>query len=523
MRSRFLILPVALLTACSFAQLPAPTATTLFLPTETHIPPKPSPTSQPDYEPVFERTECFTIDLRDSLPNSGYDLECGYLIVPEDRSLTEGRQVKMPVVIFHSQNPKPDPVIYLAPGGGFNMMPIVGFYMQRFGSAILCNRDFIVYNQRGAPLGEPELDCPGYGNLLYNLAQNNDLSREERMTKKITFLGNCHANLVEQGANLEMYSSTTNAADASDLRIALGYDKANYFGSSYGTNLGLALIRDHPEGVRSIILDSVQPPQVAVNSERAPNAYKAFVKLFESCADDDYCKQTYPELEKTFYQVINDLNANPTTTTAPGFEVTYNGGVFSEAIYAMLVSGQANSAPRAIYAATKGNLKYIDPYIPDIMNAISPSELDTISAGVFYSLTCREEVPFDSYENALEMAEDLPPAIADHYLFLFAQWQFNLCEVWEIEPGDPIVNEAVVSDIPALIFAGQFDPITPSVYGHLTAETLSTSFFYEFPNLGHGVMDADRCALEIGLQFLDDPLIEPDASCIDDLSGQDFK
>ena len=32
----------------------------------------------------------------------------------------------------------------------------------------------------------------------------------------------------------------------------------------------------------------------------------------------------------------------------------------------------------------------------------------------------------------------------------------------EIEPGDPLVNEPVVSDVPALILAGQFDPITPS-------------------------------------------------------------
>jgi pimeloyl-ACP methyl ester carboxylesterase len=483
------------------------------------------PATQSGYEPVFEPAQCFTTDLRGSLPAAGYDLACGHLIVPEDRSQPSGKQVELPVVVFHTQNPdpRPDPVFYLAGGGGFNMMPLLPFYLQLFGDAILRDRDLVVYNQRGAPLTEPALPCPRYGQLLYDLARNSNLSREEQMTRKIAFLGDCHDDLIEKEINLEMYTSTANAADANDLRIALGYEQANYYGTSYGTTLGLALLRDHPQGVRSIILDSVQPPQIASNSERAPNAYRAFAKLFAACAADDYCRQTYADLETTFYEVIDHLNANPASTTAPGWQVSYRGGVFSEAIYSMLHLGQAHSAPRAIHRAGAGDFRDIEPYIPDILNAVSPSELDIMSAGVFYSLACREEVPFDSYENALALAADLPPAIADHYLLHFAFWQFRLCESWAIEPDDPVVNEPVSSDVPALVLAGQFDPITPSEWGQLAAQTLSNSFFYEFPNLGHGVMDSDRCALEIGLRFLDEPTTKPDVSCLDDLSGPDFE
>jgi pimeloyl-ACP methyl ester carboxylesterase len=532
MRICFLVLGIVLLVACSPTQLSTPTAAaTPFSPTEppaptataTFLPPTEAP--QPVQGPVFEPAGCFSADLSTSMSGGGYDLACGYLVVPEDRSQPEGRQVKLPVMVFHTQNPnpEPDPVIYLAGGGGLNMMPLLPFYMQLFGDAILHNRDFIVYNQRGAPLSEPALPCPGYGSLLYDLARDSDLSKEKIMEHKIAFLRNCYDDLIEQGINLEMYDTTANAADANDLRIALGYEQANYYGTSYGTSLGLALIRDHPEGVRSIILDSVQPPQKAPNNERGLNAYQAFGKLFAACAADDYCNQTYPELEATFYRVIDDLNANPATSTAPGWEVSCDGGIFSEAIYGMLIIAQVDSAPRAIYAAAEGDLSYIDPYIPDILNAISPSELDAVSGGVFYSLICRERAPLGSYQDALALTADLPLSIADHYLFNFGLWQSNLCAAWEIEPNDPTMREAVVSDVPALVFAGQFDPITLPEWGQLAAETLNNSFFYEFPNMGHGVMDSNRCALEIGLQFLDDPATEPDVSCIDDLSGPDFK
>jgi len=70
------------------------------------------------------------------------------------------------------------------------------------------------------------------------------------------------------------------------------------------------------------------------------------------------------------------------------------------------------------------------------------------------------------------------------------------------------------SDIPALIFAGYYDPITSPEWARRAAKTLSSSNLYEFANMAHGVMRSDECALNIGLQFLDDPTAEPDATCM---------
>jgi pimeloyl-ACP methyl ester carboxylesterase len=83
-------------------------------------------------------------------------------------------------------------------------------------------------------------------------------------------------------------------------------------------------------------------------------------------------------------------------------------------------------------------------------------------------------------------------------------------------------NTAVTSEIPSLILAGQYDPVTPPEWGQLAAETLSNHFYYEFPGLGHGVMRSDACGLEIGLQFLADPTHEPDASCLETYTGPEF-
>ena len=107
------------------------------------------------------------------------------------------------------------------------------------------------------------------------------IDRQEREAQQAAFFADCYSNLTAQGIKLEMYDSVTSAADANDLRIALGYDQVNYYGSSYGTLLGLLVMRDHPQGARSVVLDSVFPPEASYLNEYGINAYQTFQRLFE--------------------------------------------------------------------------------------------------------------------------------------------------------------------------------------------------------------------------------------------------
>ena len=103
------------------------------------------------------------------------------------------------------------------------------------------------------------------------------------------------------------YNSVTNAADAEDLRRALNYQGVNYYGTSYGTRLAHTLIRYYPENIRSVILDTVFPPQVAYPNEAIVSFSGAHERVFQRCADDEVCRDKYPNLEETFYHVVEDL------------------------------------------------------------------------------------------------------------------------------------------------------------------------------------------------------------------------
>ena len=472
--------------------------------------PLPVPTEAALPVPEFEPADC-------RFPTTARSVECGYLTVPEDRSNPDGPTVSLHVAVFRSTSPEPepDPVIYLMGGGGGNALGAADYYLATVGNRIRESRDFIMYNQRGTHYNQPFLTCPGEA-AFQRALDAQEISREQADAQELAFVLDCRDKLLDQGVNLAMYNSVTNAADARDLQIALGYDQVNYYGTSYGTRLALTLMRYHPEGIRSVILDSVFPPQVAYPSEVITSMVDSVNRLLEACSLDASCSSQYPDLGETFYRTIDKLEADPASISIAGQDVVVDDQVFLDAIYMALHSASAlPDLPRAIDAASRGRFGPLKGAIEGLFHYS-----ENVATGVYYSSLCRDEVLFDSNEHALEVVARYPPQWADYFdLSSF----FTTCEAWGAGEADPVENEPVVSEIPALVFAGYFDPITTPEWCRRAAETLGNSYTYEFPNMAHGVMRSDDCALGIGLAFLDDPWSEPDTSCLDGLAGPVFR
>ena len=136
------------------------------------------------------------------------------------------------------------------------------------------------------------------------------------------------------------------------------------------------------------------------------------------------------------------------------------------------------------------------------------------------SVQCSEEIAFTSFEE-IAAAGEAYPVIVD---FLVGPRVTEVCEKWlggELDVN-PVEDEPVISDIPTLVLAGEYDPVTRPEWGRMVSEDLSNSFFYEFPGIGHGASFGVDCSTNIALEFLDDPLQEPDSTCIADMTGPKF-
>lgn len=171
--------------------------------------------------------------------------------------------------------------------------------------------------------------------------------------------------LAAEGIDLKQYNTLTNAADLEDLRLALGYEQWNLLGSSYGTRLALTAMREYPQGIRSVVLDSTRPLQI--NESQTPaDAERAFQTLFRGCAADPTCNAAYPDLERVFYDLVEQLNTKPVTLpgidpfTGRTYDVLINGDTMISTLFQAMYSTEIIPLlPRAIYdAARKGSSIY---------------------------------------------------------------------------------------------------------------------------------------------------------------------
>jgi pimeloyl-ACP methyl ester carboxylesterase len=504
-----ILITVLLLTGCASPAIvaPTPTATT---------PPTVAPTATP-LPARFETAKC----MFDTSALSG-KIDCGYLTVPEDRAQPGGRMIQLAVAILRSSSahPAPDPLVYLAGGAGGSMLNTAGMVsLQAIFGGILASRDVIVFDQRGTGNSSPSLNCPEVEVETYqDLTQT--LSQTDLQQNYLQAVRACHDRLVAQGINFAAYTSAASAADVNDLRRSLGYAQWNLYGISYGTRLALTIMRDFPQGVRSVMLDSVYPPQVDGPAGQASNAERAFNLLFQSCAADAGCNAAYPDLKTVFYATVAQLDAKPMAISMvrpngqQSYTILVNGNVLINLLFNLLYDTPALPyLPQFIYSLHAG--QWVSGFQAAASNIFFAD--DYISEGVNFSLLCGEDIPFTSQQ---AVATANAPVLPRLQQALDRQSFFAACSVWSVKPAAAIENQPVVSAIPTLVLAGDNDPVTPPAWSKAAANTLSHSYYFEFPWVGHGILGAGvwgSCSKSMAAAFLADPNAAPDSTCMSDL------
>lgn len=457
--------------------------------------------------------------------NEGHDVVCGFVTVPQDRTNLDSTPIQIAVAIFKAtgENPAPTPLIYLDGGPGGNTL----FTIPRYGYNIFVqphvgNRDVIMFDQRGIGFSQPSLNCPEFETLFYTTIdqpppENNDLY--------LATLEVCRQRLLASGIDLSAYNSVENAADVDAIRDALGYAQMDLWGISYGSYLAQYIMRQFPETTRSVILDAVLPVS-AEAIELMPTHYeRALALLFEGCAADEGCNAAYPNLEAAFYTVVDRLDANPIvvtnvtdSTSGITHDVYVDGTVWLAMFFGQLYSTNVIPLlPQRIYTVFENdNERESMDIFRDILQFLNSPAAS--SEGMGTSVWCNDIMPFNSPADFEQNVAALTaPQLAAYYAHptqgTFSNYM-QTCAAWLEADEPPEANLPVVSDIPTLIFSGEFDPITPPIWGEAVHASLENSYAYTFVGHGHGVSVTGFCPTNMMQAFLDAPQTAPDASCL---------
>ena len=452
---------------------------------------------------------------------------CGTVTVPEDRSEPDGGTVVLAVAMFPptSGNELQTPFVYLEGGPGGEILEAIPFAYPALIEPLNDDRIVVVFDQRGTGFTEPSLACPEINQLAFELLDN-ILETEELTRRRLDALAPCQARWADSGIDLSHYNSAASASDVDDIRRALDYPEWDLYGVSYGTRLALTVMRDHPEGIRSVVLDSTYPPEVDGVASIPGTADRALNELYVACAGEPACHDPYGDIEELLFAVIDSLNETPANIsvtdlfTGTRHEAVLDGDtVLDLGLPEPLLRGSADRNPgdagrSARRIVSQGRAAHFacgrQPGVlcdwPELLCSVPRG------SGVFGSRRSRHGRWWSSLTSPHWSREHSP----------------NLCTpssfVKRGAPGSGNLSRRIPCSarIPTLVTAGQFDPITPPSFGRAVADRLENAYFVEYRGVGHGVAAIAGCPLSVTLAFLADPTVEPDTSCADSMSPARF-
>lgn len=452
---------------------------------------------------------------------------CGVLETLEDPLNADSELIEIAFVILFSNasNPRPDPLIYLEGGpGGSAILGIDDWVESEFREEF----DIILVDQRGTGYSAPSLSCLAY--VDYDDYEYDD-----------EYYAACIDELQALNLDFAAYHTVNNATDIAYLIEALqeefDYGQANLLGISYGTRLGLALMRDWPELIRAAVLDSVYPPEADAYGDDVRNTGDALSALIVACQAVPDCDAAFPNLEDDLLELIDALYANPVPIEDEDYgEYDYTGyDLVLDLFYAQYGIDFVRGMPAAIYYGLNGDIEtlqellyegppgFIEEY-PDYYSIYSTREREAYfeaydllydADGMFQLLECQEEI---AYSNASPNRLPMPRiAFSDVLLADLESGLFDsieACDIWVYELAPEAETRPVQSDVPALLLSGSLDPITPPRWAEAASRSLSNGYFVEVPFAAHAVIEAGDCPMQIVFEFLDDPSRPPDTSCV---------
>lgn len=437
----------------------------------------------------------------------GRNASCAALSVPERHDRPSARRLKLHVIRLHGTGKKRDPVVYLHGGPGGNVGWVVSALGAQFAAAA-GGRDVVFLDQRGSGLSSP-LTCrttlTPERRLALQLEDDATFIREELADNLA-----CRDQVARSGADLNAYTSAQIAADLEALRLALGATQLNLYGLSYGTRVAQEMLRRYPASVRSVVLDGPLPAGEGREPELGALFTRAAQAAFDLCERDAGCRETYPNAAARFSETLGRLDREQAKVAVlhpalGSLEVPLSSGGMLDLLFSALYAGES-------------------PLIlPNRVNPVYQGRYDELAA------LLAAQVSFETRNAARDLIDcaDSPAirqtAEGTNRWPEVARWSarqgevsLKTCQALGLKP-DPLLARPVTSATPALILAGELDPITPPAYGRILVPRLKNSALVVFPRGGHGQAwtgPVEECAFGLMRSFWEKPGAKLDTACV---------
>jgi len=311
---------------------------------------------------------------------------------------------------------------------------------------------------------------------------------------------------------LPYYSTAAAADDLDDVRAALGIDRLDVNGQSYGTFFAQVYALRHPERVSSLVLDGVLP--LDVDPWERPTKTQPLASMAQVCRDSATCAG----------DPVRDWTALVERVRRHGGPVTVDDLENLQRLFSSPGIGrELIAATRAALDSDHAPLRRLLDQAQAFRDAVPSGEplepLPELSPAQGFAITCNDDpMPFDraaapeerraqfeAARAALPAGSYAPFTVEEATSERFDLSWARLCIDWPT-PGaavPPPPADADYPDVPTLVVSGSLDSATTPGEGQRVAERFPRSRHVVIPFGDHSVgLYGPPCAGEIVTRFV---------------------
>jgi pimeloyl-ACP methyl ester carboxylesterase len=440
-------------------------------------------------------------------PEMPKDFLCGQYEVFENRAAKAGRKIKLNLMVLPalSDTPAPDPIFYLAGGPGAGATT---YARASFITRLHRTRDVVLLDQRGTGQSNP-LVCKFRGADGRMQSYFADATTPEAVRA-------CRAEL-ERTADLRLYTTPIAMADLDEVREALGYDRVNLYGGSYGSTTALAYLHFYPQHVRTVTVTGVAPLDLRLPLSFGRGVAHALERLFADCDADSQCHAAFPDSRKEFAAVVERLDKGPVTfdtlnpSTGQKERVTMTRNGFAENVRLMLYHPNVMAAlPLLIHQVYQQDYARFGAVAYQVFRATD----SLIARGMQLSVVCADDVPFIT-------EGDIKQQLAGtFYGETAARIYQKACAEWPRGEVPAKFTGPIKSDVPVLMLSGELDPVTPPELAAPLLRNLPNGRQVVMHNATHNSYD---CAEALARDFIERGSLQGlDTSCVEQIKRLPF-
>jgi pimeloyl-ACP methyl ester carboxylesterase len=412
---------------------------------------------------------------------------CAWITVPVDYAKPDGATTRLRAVVHPAEGGKAKRSILVNPGGpGGSAVDFASTMSSAFGTDVRKMYDIVGVDPRGVAESTPLTCLPDkeFDEFTEVDPDPDNAAEITALRKSITDLGQaCEKNSGELAAHV---STVEVAKDMDVVRALLGRYKLDWFGASYGTELGAVYAQLFPTKVGRMVLDgAVDPSLDAVGSSLGQTT--GFQRAIDAYAKDCVKQSNCPlgaDAEAGLGKVadlMRQLDATPMRATSDrdltegqafyGIAVT----LYDKTTWPLLSQGLA--------AAFRGDgsvlLRLSDAYFERTDDGSYSGNLGQ----VIYAVNCLDapdRLTQEETEAALPQFEKVSPVFGRAL-----GWGALNCADWPIKVTNPLPKIEAKGAPPILVLGTTRDPATPYEWAKSLASQLSSGVLITREGDGH--------------------------------------